>query len=555
MLNLNVRCFNGKKIQVTAPNGSRTTVGELQAAVESQAGIPPSSQMIMYKGKVLDSTSENLEVYGIGADLSEATLSVVRNVGGTSSSDAPAQSQTTRGGVRPSRAGSSGKSGTNRASNTGAASGSAELDNLARQLRQMSAASSGGRSGGAPDLAQQNSILEALMGGSSAGSDRNSNSAGGMDPTALMSQMSQMMGGLWDSPVMQEYLTSPDKQEESRQALLSNPFLRQWMDSDPQFREVVEDPSKWKESMQAAKELFATQGQGQGQGSESLSAAMQSLSASAGSRGTRETVQNRNQDQRHSDEQGVDEDTDDDMNAARASAQLRDERTAELAAEQGLNMRDLSVGYGFALGQALLNSGFGLDHDLVLRGLRDALAGKEFPMSMPEYERQMGILQGIANEVVGEANLQEAQAFFDTAKSMSDLFKPLENDRILWEEMDIMEEADEKTSATKGKKCSSEASNVTMVLQGRLLDGRFFFTCPADEKGEMISPLTLNVSEAPPALKRAIVDMSEGESRTIYVHPEACDGMEDMFGQMLPKNALLIFDLELIQVDVPNEDS
>ena len=587
MLTLHVRCFNGKKVEIAAERGNRTTVTELQAAVESKAGIPPANQLIMYKGKVLDDVSGSLAQYGIGDDVSEATMSVVRNVGNGAATGGAVSAASATGAATRARSGSGGKvgggaraaaagaRGRSTAGGGGGGGGAPDVDALMRQLQNMSAASAGSRSGnrgaGGSAAAEPTRLLEAMMGGGGAGGG-GGGGASSADTMQMMSQMAQMMSGLWDSPALQEYFNSPEKQEESRQALLNNPFLRQWMDADPHFREVVDDPDKWAESMQAARELFAQQGRtgAEGGGGDAMAAA-----AAAATAGRRSPMTGG-----AADADDEPDTTEDAVQAARESARLRDERTRQLAREKGLDTNKLSEGYGFALGQALLNSAFGLDHDLVIRGLRDALAGKDFPMSVSEYERQMGQLQSLANDVLGEANLEEARAFFETAKSMPDMFKPLEEGRILWEEMQVEEEEDDdddddddegeggqgergEAAARRrgaqrggtGKKCGGDASYVTLILQGRLLDGRFFFTCPAEDDGEMVTPLTLKVGDAPSALRRAILDMSEGETRTVYVHPDACDGMSDMFGQMLPKNALLIFDIEMVQTDVPPEPS
>lgn len=567
MLTLQVRCFNGKKISVVPHQGVHTSVSEIQSEVEKGAGIPTSNQLLMFRGQVLDDPQQTLAGYGIDESQTELTMSVVRNVRSGSGSDGGLTTnratKSAGGSVaeqRASRPAVSSSAGA-QASGAGSRAGLADVEALARQLRGLSAGSGGrgGRAGGAnPATGDPTALLQSLLAG-----NRSGVGGGGGDQTDAMNwlqQMTQMMGGLWDSPAMQDYLSSEEKQEESRQALLNNPFLRQWMDADPQFREVVEDPRKWAESMRAAKELFAQQGlvhatgesSAQSQGASRLTTASASTTSNSRKDADRSTSASKNF------MTAMDDDDDDDAeaeNPAKTSARLRDERTRELAQEQGLNLDELSLGYGFALGQALLNSGFGLDHELVIQGFRDALAGKEFPVNIAKYERQMGILQGIANDVVGELNLQEAEAFFETAKNMPELFNVLEPDRLVWEEVDDADDAD-KAEAGKElrKKCQDEQVNVMMVLQGRLLDGRFFFTCPSDENGEMVNPITMRVGDAPPALKKVILDMHEGEARTVYIHPERCEGMADMFGQMLPKNALLIFDIELVQVNVPMEE-
>ncbi|KAF6003256.1 hypothetical protein F1559_002086 [Cyanidiococcus yangmingshanensis] len=567
MLTLQVRCFNGKKISVVPHQGVHTSVSEIQNEVEKGAGIPTSNQLLMFRGQVLDDPQQTLAGYGIDETQTELTMSVVRNVRSGSGSDGGLTTnritKSAGGSAAEQRASRVSSSAGAQASGAGSRAGLADVEALARQLRGLSAGSGGrgGRAGGAnPATGDPTALLQSLLAGNRSGVG----GSGGDDQTDAMNwlqQMTQMMGGLWDSPAMQDYLSSEEKQEESRQALLNNPFLRQWMDADPQFREVVEDPRKWAESMRAAKELFAQQGlvhatgesSAQSQGVSRLTAAGTSTTSNSRKDADRSTSASKNF------LTAMDDDDDDDdaeaENPAKTSARLRDERTRELAQDQGLNLDELSLGYGFALGQALLNSGFGLDHELVIQGFRDALAGKEFPVNIAKYERQMGVLQGIANDVVGELNLQEAEAFFETAKNMPELFSVLEPDRLVWEEVDDAENAD-KAEAGKElrKKCQDEQVNVMMVLQGRLLDGRFFFTCPSDENGEMVNPITMRVGDAPPALKKVILDMHEGEARTVYIHPERCEGMSDMFGQMLPKNALLIFDIELVQVNVSMEE-
>ncbi|KAK4530940.1 hypothetical protein CCYA_CCYA06G1797 [Cyanidiococcus yangmingshanensis] len=566
MLTLQVRCFNGKKISVVPHQGVHTSVSEIQNEVEKGAGIPTSNQLLMFRGQVLDDPQQTLAGYGIDESQTELTMSVVRNVRSGSGSDGGLTTnritKSAGGSAAEQRASRVSSSAGAQASGTGSRAGLADVEALARQLRGLSAGSGGrgGRAGGAnPATGDPTALLQSLLAGNRSGVG----GSGGDDQTDAMNwlqQMTQMMGGLWDSPAMQDYLSSEEKQEESRQALLNNPFLRQWMDADPQFREVVEDPRKWAESMRAAKELFAQQGlvhatgesSAQSQGVSRLTAAGTSTTSNSRKDADRSTSASKNFLTAMDDDDGDDAEAE---NPAKTSARLRDERTRELAHDQGLNLDELSLGYGFALGQALLNSGFGLDHELVIQGFRDALAGKEFPVNIAKYERQMGVLQGIANDVVGELNLQEAEAFFETAKNMPELFSVLEPDRLVWEEVDDAENAD-KAEAGKElrKKCQDEQVNVMMVLQGRLLDGRFFFTCPSDENGEMVNPITMRVGDAPPALKKVILDMHEGEARTVYIHPERCEGMSDMFGQMLPKNALLIFDIELVQVNVSMEE-
>jgi len=213
----------------------------------------------------------------------------------------------------------------------------------------------------------------------------------------------------------------------------------------------------------------------------------------------------------------------------------------------GVDMHKLSLAYGHALGQSLVNSGLGLDPRQVVVGFEgSALHNKEFPMPLPEYERQMGVLQNVATEYLARVNMEDATRFFEEAGADSSI-RVLEADRVLVESGEV--------APDESKPAAAAEATVLVLLQGRLLDGRFFYTYPsADESGENVHPLTLPLPGAPPALTAGLLGMREGEERTLYVHPSASEGMADMFGDLLPPNALLIFDLELVSASAPPEE-
>jgi hypothetical protein len=69
----------------------------------------------------------------------------------------------------------------------------------------------------------------------------------------------QAMKQMLDSPMMDEFFGSPEKIEESRQAILDNPALKEAMSQLPGFTDMVDDPEKWRESMMQAKEAMEAQ--------------------------------------------------------------------------------------------------------------------------------------------------------------------------------------------------------------------------------------------------------------------------------------------------------
>lgn len=481
---IKAKCFNGQEYDLSFPSQS-VPVAELQASISTASGITPDRQTILFKGQVLQPNTKTSE-YSL---TSGSTISVVRRIGKAAPKAAPASKPAptvTEPAAQPSFEEKM------RNLNVGGGAGNPAMPDFSSLL---GGAGGGAGAGGIPDLTS-------MLGGG--------NTLGGGPPPANMeqffAQLPQMMNGLMKTPLLQDYLNDPEKQSQSRQAILNNPLLKAVLESDPEFAKVVNDPKKWEESMETAKKLFN----------------VEEMAAQEG-QGAKETI------------------------ADRVLKGNSGRKSASDMAPPGVNIAKLSESYGHALGQSLVNSGLGLDPDLVIKGLRSAVDGKEFPMALPEYERSMASLQGIASEFLQKANLEDANNLFEEIKQESKIVM-LEEGKIAYEKSDV--EVDEKGAVAE------EKSTVLVIVTAKLLDGRHFFTCPAaDESGESVHPLTLPLDTAPRALAKAIVGMRENESRLLYVHPSACEGMAEMFGDLLPPNALLIFDLQLVSANAPDEES
>mmetsp|Transcript_21564 Transcript_21564/g.31483 ORF Transcript_21564/g.31483 Transcript_21564/m.31483 type:complete len:251 (-) Transcript_21564:220-972(-) len=92
--------------------------------------------------------------------------------------------------------------------------------------------------------------------------------------TDQMEEMMKQMGGempsmedsmeamqeMMNSPMFQEYMSDPEKLEQSRQMILSNPMMKGMMASMPGFDEILNDPVKWRETMVAAANMYKNLG-------------------------------------------------------------------------------------------------------------------------------------------------------------------------------------------------------------------------------------------------------------------------------------------------------
>lgn len=94
----------------------------------------------------------------------------------------------------------------------------------------------------------------------------------GVDPAQLDDMMKSMgggaggslqeamtaMSGLMQSPMFKEYMSDPEKLEQSRQMILNNPMLKGMMAGMPGMEELLNDKDAWKEAMMAAASIYET---------------------------------------------------------------------------------------------------------------------------------------------------------------------------------------------------------------------------------------------------------------------------------------------------------
>ena len=197
--------LKGKKYQIDGV----TTVSELQERLEEQSGIAPSKQgKILHNGKRLSAGAD-------ASSLSEAGVSEGDQLN-----------------CVPSKKSSSTKK---KASAAAAATSAAPA----------AVGSTGGGTGDA--LGDLNDMVSKMMGGMGGGG------GGGADGEMPdMAESMKMMKELTNSPLFAEYMNSPDKLEESRQAILNNPMMKSMMGSMPGMSDLLADKDAWAQTMQAA---------------------------------------------------------------------------------------------------------------------------------------------------------------------------------------------------------------------------------------------------------------------------------------------------------------
>jgi len=201
---LNVQVvLRGKKYDID----SVSTVKELQSTVEQHSGISSSRQgRVLFGGRKLKSI-DSLEDAGVEDG---SVINIVPGKSGGSKKVSPSSDATPTG-----------------TAETGG--------NIMESMLKRAGI----------DPAQMEDLMKSVPGG------------GDMPD---MKESMEMMQGMMSSPIFQEYMSDPEKLEQSRQMILSNPMMKSMMAGMPGMDEILNDPVKWRETMMAAAEMYKNMG-------------------------------------------------------------------------------------------------------------------------------------------------------------------------------------------------------------------------------------------------------------------------------------------------------
>ena len=196
-------------------------------------------------------------------------------------------------------------------------------------------------------------------------------------------------------------------------------------------------------------------------------------------------------------------------------------------------LKKLSKAFGHFIGRNLDNPGFSFDIDMVISGIREGAAGKPPPMSDKEYEQLLQVYQAKAYLALSDENLRKATDFL-AGNKLKDTVKEIEPSKLQYE-----------TLKEGTGEVVKEDYSPTIHYTGKFLDGQVFGS--TEQAGE---PVTLSLQQTIPGFKQGIVGMKEGEKRRLYVHPDLGYGTQGP----LPPNSLLIFEIEVVKADTPEDN-
>jgi FKBP-type peptidyl-prolyl cis-trans isomerase FklB len=196
----------------------------------------------------------------------------------------------------------------------------------------------------------------------------------------------------------------------------------------------------------------------------------------------------------------------------------------------------LSYSVGYQVGGDFLRQGMDINPELLLKGVQDALLGKE-PLMTPQemrttlvdLQKKVAAVQAQTRKVEAEKNLAEGKVFLaENAKKAG--VKTLPSDlqyKVIKEGSGAMPKA---------------TDTVTVHYRGILIDGTEF-----DSSYRRGKPASFRVDRVISGWKEALLLMKEGARWQLFIPPEL--GYGDKSAGRIEPNSTLIFEVELISVN------
>ena len=198
----------------------------------------------------------------------------------------------------------------------------------------------------------------------------------------------------------------------------------------------------------------------------------------------------------------------------------------------------VSYTLGFNLGSNLKRDGVSATPDLILRGLKDALAGSdpaltpdEMAQCMREMQTQLQAEQAEAQQVQGAENREKGEAFLAANRAAEGVIE-LESGL----QYKVIEEGTGPTP--------EPTSTVRVHYEGRTIEGEVFDS--SYRRGE---PVTFQLNQVIAGWTEGVSKMKVGSKWQLFIPSQLAYGSNPPPGASFGPDAVLVFDVELLGIE------
>lgn len=192
------------------------------------------------------------------------------------------------------------------------------------------------------------------------------------------------------------------------------------------------------------------------------------------------------------------------------------------------DIRKISETMGHYVVENLNSQNLTLDIESFIKGIEEAKAGQEPPLSKQEFLELFTDYRKKEFEIKSSENLKMAEDYLESNREGANIVI-VEKGKLQYK---ILEQGNGKTV--------QENSTPLIHYEGKFIDGQVF-----DSTQKRGKPIELSLKSTIPGFKKGMTGMKEGEKRRLFIHPDLGYGEKGR----LPPNSLLIFDVEVVEAD------
>ncbi len=224
------------------------------------------------------------------------------------------------------------------------------------------------------------------------------------------------------------------------------------------------------------------------------------------------------------------------------------------AAWANLESEDAQISYkvGTDVGKYLKDSEMNFEKEAFMIGLEDGLAGREMRLTKEQMSAIRGVIQKkqqIAQEKRRAEMMEKMEQQKIENKAAGDQFmaEKKQADGVKATDSGLLYEV---ISEGSGPKPQSPTDTVVVHYTGMLVDGTQF-----DSSVERGQPSTFALNNVIKGWTEGVQLMNTGSKYRFYIPPELAYGADARPGSPIGPNSTLIFDIELIEIKAPKDDT
>ena len=204
-------------------------------------------------------------------------------------------------------------------------------------------------------------------------------------------------------------------------------------------------------------------------------------------------------------------------------------------AEKGNAKADMSYAFGMIIADDLKETGLEFNYDAFIRGFRDTMENRKTLYSMDEAGDKINAAFMAVQEEIGQRNKEEGEVFL-----AENALKP---GIVITPSGLQLEVISEGSGEMPGP-----ADRVLVHYQGATIDGSVF-----DSTYERDEPMWIPLDRVIPGWSEGLRMINEGSKAILYIPPSLAYG-ENGAGNAIGPNAVLIFNVELLEIMRPDLD-